>query len=138
MYPVSIKGVLVSPGGEVVLMRNDRDEWELPGGRIEPGETAAQCLAREIEEELALRVAVGEPIDSWLFEVIAARHVFIVTYRCTLIGNFNPELSHEHTQIGLFLPSALPLNLPHGYRDSVEKALAGTDDLRMNARQSPR
>ncbi len=136
MYPVSIKGVLFSPAGEVVLARNDRDEWELPGGRIEVGETAAECLAREIEEELALQVAVGDPVDSCLFEVIAARHVFIVTYRCMLIGSFNPKPSHEHTQIGLFLPSALPPNLPRGYRASIEKALAGSDVLGPAARQS--
>lgn len=138
MYPVSIKGVLLSPDGQVVLMRNDRDQWELPGGRIEPGETAVQCLTREIEEELALQVAVGEPIDSCLFEVIAARHVFIVTYRCMLIGSFKPQISHEHTQIGLFSPSALPPNLPRGYRESIEKALAGSDALGPDMRQSER
>lgn len=37
MFPVSIKGVLQSPEGLVVLMLNERDEWELPGGRIELG-----------------------------------------------------------------------------------------------------
>ena len=35
-FPVSIKGVLVE-AGRVVLLENDRDEWELPGGRLEPG-----------------------------------------------------------------------------------------------------
>ncbi|WP_460094727.1 NUDIX domain-containing protein [Pseudomonas sp. H2_E02] len=59
MFPVSIKGVLQSPEGLVVLMLNERDEWELPGGRIELGETAPQCLAREIDEELAVEVSVG-------------------------------------------------------------------------------
>ncbi len=39
MFPVSIKGVLVLPSDEVVLALNDRDEWELPGGRIEIGES---------------------------------------------------------------------------------------------------
>jgi 8-oxo-dGTP pyrophosphatase MutT (NUDIX family) len=36
-FPVSIKGVLVE-AGRVVLLENERDEWELPGGRLEPGE----------------------------------------------------------------------------------------------------
>jgi 8-oxo-dGTP pyrophosphatase MutT (NUDIX family) len=36
-FPVSIKGVFVEAGG-IVLLENDRDEWELPGGRLEPGE----------------------------------------------------------------------------------------------------
>ena len=75
MYPVSIKGVLFSPAGEAVLLLNEREEWELPGGRIEPGETSAECLVREIQEELGLEVEVGRPVDTYLFEVIPGRHV---------------------------------------------------------------
>ncbi|AXP06770.1 NUDIX domain-containing protein [Pseudomonas sp. FP2300] len=123
MFPVSIKGVLQSPEGLVVLMLNERDEWELPGGRIELGETAPQCLAREIAEELAVEVSVGEPLDSYLFEVIPGKHVFISTYRCQLLGGFVPTVSHEHKEIGLFAPGRLPVNLPVGYRLSITKAL---------------
>ncbi|MBO1539365.1 NUDIX domain-containing protein [Pseudomonas sp. OA65] len=123
MFPVSIKGVLQSPQGLVVLMLNERDEWELPGGRIELGETAPQCLAREIAEELAVEVSVGEPLDSYLFEVIPGKHVFISTYRCQLLGGFVPTISHEHKEIGLFAPDQLPVNLPAGYRLSIIKAL---------------
>lgn len=123
MFPVSIKGVLQSPEGLVVLMLNERDEWELPGGRIELGETAPQCLAREIAEEMAVEVSVGEPLDSYLFEVIPGKHVFISTYRCQLLGGFVPTVSHEHKEIGLFAPGRLPENLPVGYRLSITKAL---------------
>ena len=123
MFPVSIKGVLQSPEGLVVLMLNERDEWELPGGRIELGETAPQCLAREIAEELAVEVSVGEPLDSYLFEVIPGKHVFISSYRCQLLGGFVPTVSHEHKEIGLFAPDQLPVNLPAGYRQSIIKAL---------------
>ncbi|WP_335943835.1 NUDIX domain-containing protein [Pseudomonas sp. G166] len=123
MFPVSIKGVLQSPEGLVVLMLNERDEWELPGGRIELGETASQCLAREIDEELAVEVSVGEPLDSYLFEVIPGKHVFISTYRCQLLGGFVPTVSQEHKEIGLFEPGQLPANLPLGYRASIIKAL---------------
>ncbi|MFJ7795286.1 NUDIX domain-containing protein [Pseudomonas sp. NPDC096950] len=123
MFPVSIKGVLQSPEGLVVLMLNERDEWELPGGRIELGETAPDCLAREIAEELDVEVGVGEPLDSYLFEVIPGKYVFISTYRCQLLGGFVPKVSHEHKEIGLFDPANLPGNLPKGYRDSIHKAL---------------
>ena len=48
-----------------VLIARRRDEvvlggyWELPGGKLEPGETPEQCAAREFAEELNLRVTVG-------------------------------------------------------------------------------
>jgi 8-oxo-dGTP pyrophosphatase MutT (NUDIX family) len=38
-WPVSMKGVVLI-SSRVALVRNDRDEWELPGGRLEPGEWA--------------------------------------------------------------------------------------------------
>ena len=59
MFKVSIKGVLAAPDGRVVLLQNDRDEWELPGGQIELGESPAQCLAREIRKSFAFRLKLN-------------------------------------------------------------------------------
>ncbi len=119
MFPVSIKGVVFSPGGEVVLLLNERDEWELPGGRISLGESSAECLAREILEELAIEVRVGPPVDTYLFEMAPGRPMFIATYRCTVVGSFSPVLGPEHKRVGLFAPNSLPPNLPRGYRASI-------------------
>lgn len=118
-YPVSIKAVLFAQERQAVLLLNDRDEWELPGGRIEVGESPEQCLVRECAEELALPIRVEALLDSYLFEVLPGRHVFIVSYGCTLASCFRPAISSEHRQIGLFPIGALPANLPAGYRASI-------------------
>ena len=68
-FPVSIKGVLVE-AGRVVLLENERDEWELPGGRVELGEAPETCLVREFAEELGVVVEVARIIDCWLYEVL--------------------------------------------------------------------
>ena len=116
----SIKGVLLVEGG-VVLVKNGRDEWELPGGRAESGETHETTLEREFAEELALDIRVGAAIDSYVFEVIPERNVRIVTYGCKLSGAFDPRISDEHSDYCVCpLDELRGLNLPDGYRQSVE------------------
>jgi 8-oxo-dGTP pyrophosphatase MutT (NUDIX family) len=109
----------------VVLLKNERDEWELPGGRLEAGEDPAACVAREIREELAIAVTVETLLDCWLYEVLPGQEVVIVTYGCRLDGHDEIEISAEHKEVGLFSPEALAeLPMPEGYRRSVKAWLA--------------
>lgn len=122
MFPVSIKGVLLVESKNVLLLENNRDEWELPGGRIEIGETPTECLAREFKEELDIDVEVTKLLDSYLFEVIPGKYVFIVTYLCEARANQAPTISDEHTSFGVFDIHQLPDKLPTGYRLSIQNA----------------
>jgi mutator protein MutT len=119
MFPVSIKGVLYE-GGRVVLLENERGEWELPGGRLEPGETPESCLAREVSEELGITVEVGPLLDCWVYEVLPQRAVVIVTYGLCRRDNGDLRVSEEHCQIGLFSVDEIDrIPLPRGYHRAV-------------------
>lgn len=119
LFPVSVKGVLFE-GNRVVLLENDRGEWELPGGRLEAGEDPATCLAREVAEELDAEVVVEAIVDSWVYEVQHRREVLILTYGVRRAGRQPLRVSGEHRRFGLFAPDALDgLAMPEGYRRSV-------------------
>jgi len=125
---VSVKGVVVR-AGRVLLLHNERGEWELPGGRLEAGETPRECVAREIAEETGWAVTTGPILDSWLYHIAqAGTDVFIVTYGCFLGAgqeHVDPVVSHEHSRVGLFGSGEISgLVMPQGYKDSVAAWLA--------------
>jgi mutator protein MutT len=119
VFAVSIKGV-VFIGERVVLLKNEREEWELPGGRLEAGESPPVCVVREIREELAIDVTAEELLDCWLYEVLPGREVVIVTYGCRYDGDGAVRMSREHSAVGEFdLAEIDGLPMPEGYRRSI-------------------
>ncbi len=60
--------VIIRDGKLLIAQRAAGDRfggrWELPGGKVEPGETLAGCLARELAEELGVDAEVGEELGS--------------------------------------------------------------------------
>jgi len=97
-YPVSIKGVLIHQGC-VLLLLNERSEWDLPGGRPDPEEDHRAALKREVREEAGLEVSVGAQIEEHMFEVLPQRFVRIVSYACELSGSTEATLSDEHLDV---------------------------------------
>lgn len=119
-FPVSVKAVLVRDG-QVLLLKNERAEWELPGGKLERGEDPPACVAREISEETGLPVTTGPILDSWLYHIREGSDVVIVTYGCHADGSQTPVLSHEHKEIGFFTQAEVgSLTMPAGYRRSIQ------------------
>ncbi|HSX79600.1 MAG TPA: NUDIX hydrolase [Candidatus Saccharimonadia bacterium] len=119
-FPVSVKGVVLH-AERVVLLKNEREEWELPGGKLEPGESPEGCVIREIHEELGLHARAGPLLDSWIYHITAGVDVLIVTYGCYPAPFASVTHSPEHKAVGLFtLQEIQALPMPEGYKKSIQ------------------
>jgi len=119
---------IVCKNGHILIAQRPSDHdladcWEFPGGKIEPGETPAQCLARELEEELAIQIQVGA-------ELGRSRHhqghriidLLAIHARWTG-GTVNPT---EHQAVAWIPPGDLPnYTFAPADRDFVAKILTG-------------
>jgi mutator protein MutT len=118
-FPISIKGIILDEQ-KVVLLKNERDEWELPGGKLELGEAPEDCVSREIEEELGLNVVVEKILDTWVYHIREGVDVFIVTYGCRPKPFSQVTHSSEHKEARWFELSAVGgLRMPAGYKNSI-------------------
>ena len=68
--------------------------WEFPGGKVEPGETPEAALVREIREELAVEISVGELLTTVEYDY-PNFHLTMHCYLCQLIGGELRLLEHQ-------------------------------------------
>ncbi len=127
--PVSIKGIVFEEG-KVWLRKNQRGEWELPGGKIDRGEQPEDTLIREISEELGLKVEVVKIIQAYLYVIDSssdeADGVLVVSYLCDIkdrVGDFEHEGEGGRAEYQPFsLKEIEELNLQEFYKIAIKKA----------------
>lgn len=80
-------GAVVVDHGRLLLVRRGRSPakgaWSVPGGRVEPGETMAEAVEREIREETALSVTCGRFIG-WVERIGPGHHFVIMDFSARL------------------------------------------------------
>jgi 8-oxo-dGTP diphosphatase len=95
MKTIEVCAAVIIKNSKVLLTsRPDHQEhagfWEFPGGKLEPGETPAECLIREIREELAVDITVYDTIF-FIDHTYPGKKVRIRFIRCAIIGEKEPS-----------------------------------------------
>ena len=71
-----------------------KDWWEFPGGKMEPGESPEEALAREIREELDTEISVGKLITSVEYDY-PKFHMLMDCFMCSIVSGDLKLLEHE-------------------------------------------
>lgn len=104
---MEVVAAVIYDGPKVLLTRRGPGRhhaglWEFPGGKVEEGESAQAALAREIAEELAIEIAVGE-----LVTTARDSRIRLSAYRAEIVSG-KPEL-RDHDRLEWMLPTQLAL-----------------------------
>ena len=107
--PLRVTAAIVLRGSQVLIAKRKAGGplgglWEFPGGKIEPGETPEECLARELEEELGVTAVVGRFVASSRF-AYDDREIELLAYEVEL--GSGPFVLTSHDEVRWVSPAEL-------------------------------
>ncbi len=110
---IVVVAAIIEASGRYLVTRRQKNThleglWEFPGGKVEPGESHAEALRREIREELAADVDVRELVLSTAHHY-PERSVELHFYRCGLRGEAVPQLGQQMAWTERAALASLPL-----------------------------
>jgi ADP-ribose pyrophosphatase YjhB (NUDIX family) len=117
---VGVDAAIFDADGRLLLIRRtDDDCWCLPCGWAEVGESPQEAIAREVFEEVQLRVHVESLVD--LFTRLPGAYgphtAYFLVFHCVVVGG-TPATSSEASEVGWFLPE----DVSRWHRDHRERA----------------
>lgn len=112
-------GVVIREGErglEIALVHRPRyDDWSLPKGKRDPGETDEQCAVREVEEETGVRCALGRELLPTRYVDRKGRAKVVRYWEMRVLGQ-RPFVSNDEIDALVWLPFAeavANLTYPH-------------------------
>ena len=118
-FPVSAKVVIIDDN-KVLCLKNERNEWDFPGGKINYNEDIEESLKREIKEETNLKIKnlnILNPVNLKFNGV----SVIVLIYSANISCNSPIIISYEHSEYNFFSKSEIRnLNMPQYYKNLIE------------------
>lgn len=98
MRTINVVAAIIEKDGKMLATQRGygdyKDWWEFPGGKIEPGETPQEALAREIREELHADVKVCDLFHTVEYDY-PKFHLIMQCYLCEFVSDTYELTEHE-------------------------------------------
>ena len=120
---LGVRAVVVDDRGRIALVRHTYgDHWYLPGGGVKKKESYARALARELEEEIALRDFSVDRLLGVYHSLREAKddHIVVYVVRATATAIRKADIQ-EIADMGWFAPDALPDGVSAATRRRIQE-----------------
>jgi len=98
MKTIEVVAAIILHEGKIFVTQRGygdwKDWWEFPGGKMEPGESQQAALVREIREELATEISVGEKLCTVEYDY-PKFHLTMHCFLCSVVSGELSLLEHE-------------------------------------------
>lgn len=119
-FPVSVKS-LIFDDKRVLLTKNERDEWDLPGGKIEKNDNVIETLVREVKEELNITIDNYNILQAKKY-LFRKQEIILIVYYSKITNEDPIRLSFENIDYNFFSFNELnQLKLTPWAKDSLNK-----------------
>jgi 8-oxo-dGTP diphosphatase len=116
-------GVVLRDGRIAVVHRPRYDDWSLPKGKLEPGESWEQAALREIEEETGLRCRLDEELTTTRYEV-RGRPKTVRWWRMTVLEDLGTDPDEEVDGLRWLTPGEAIVSLSYEADKQLVRSLA--------------
>jgi 8-oxo-dGTP pyrophosphatase MutT (NUDIX family) len=117
-FPISTKAIIIDDN-KILCLKNERNEWDFPGGKLDFNEDIEVCLRREIKEETNLSVNNLNIIKPLNLKFNAVP-VLVLIYSAKISCDSSIVLSYEHSEYNFFSKSEIiNLNIPQAYKNLI-------------------
>jgi 8-oxo-dGTP pyrophosphatase MutT (NUDIX family) len=125
---LGVRGMAIDRDGRIFLIKHSYvPGWHLPGGGVEPGETALEALAREMMEEGNIEISAPEFFALYFNPKDSDRdHVALYVIR-DFVQTSPPQPNAEIIAHGFFARDALPADTTPATRTRIAEVLDGVE-----------
>jgi len=138
LFQVGIKALIANSKGEILVldsgdwhMKNQTRHWDIPGGRIQQGQSAMETLQREVEEETGINQVSNPEFFTTIFsnfkDMPVGDHMvglILMIYKVEIPENSKIVLSEEHSGYEWVSRQEAAKRLSYKYPEEFTKKLA--------------